>query len=333
MALAVISVFLVLIVSGAASGQSFIGVDYGPFHKNGQTPGKRVPLRQIKNDLALLAKNFDVIKTYGDDAASNLDQVVPIAATNFPNLKVYQGVFEDYCQPSPCNNEVPACTPKARAKYYNSAQDSSFLDRAIALANKYPNTVSAIVVGNECLYYDFNPHPLPTCQLESDINYVRNRLNSAALAQVQVTTGLGYASATNYGAQIAPYVDSGMVNIYPFYAPVAINEALSNLIGQPGQYGYALFVGIFSPKPVIIGETGWPSGGGNNGKAVPSVANERTYITAVISTINSEVSLGSTFLFEAFDEPWLSEQNSWGPHWGLWKRSRSPKFPIQKPVK
>ena len=130
-----------------------------------------------------------------------------------------------------------------------------------------------------------------------------------------------------------PYADSGMVNIYPFYAPIAINEALSNLIGQPEQYGYALFVGIFSPKPVIIGETGWPSGGRHNGAAVPSVANEKTYINALISTINSGASLGSTFLFEAFDEPWLSVQNSWGPHWGLWKGSRSPKFPIQRPVK
>jgi len=39
--------------------------------------------------------------------------------------------------------------------------------------------------------------------------------------------------------------------------------------------------------------------------------------------------LGSVFSFEAFNEPWLSVQNSWGPHWGLWHSDRTPKFSIQ----
>jgi exo-beta-1,3-glucanase (GH17 family) len=37
--------------------------------------------------------------------------------------------------------------------------------------------------------------------------------------------------------------------------------------------------------------------------------------------------MGSTFLFEAFDEPW-KHGSQWEPHWGLWDQNGNPKFPI-----
>ncbi len=74
---------------------------------------------------------------------------------------------------------------------------------------------------------------------------------------------------------------------------------------------------------MIIGETGWPSAGSPNGTAIPGVANEQTFTKLVFQNTNK---LGSTFLFSAFDEPWLSVQNSWGPHWGLWNSNGTPKF-------
>ena len=54
--------------------------------------------------------------------------MVPIAATKFPNLKIYQGVFENGA--------------------YNSNANTSYLDTAIKLANEYPNVV-AVVVGTK----------------------------------------------------------------------------------------------------------------------------------------------------------------------------------------
>jgi exo-beta-1,3-glucanase (GH17 family) len=53
------------------------------------------------------------------------------------------------------------------------------------------------------------------------------------------------------------------------------------------------------------------------------VANETTYTQQTFSNANK---LGSTFIFEAFDEPWLSAQNTWGPNWGVWNSDGSPKF-------
>jgi len=176
--------------------------------------------------------------------------------------------------------------------------------------------VVAVVVGNECLDTDFNPKPISVSQLIADLQYVLAGLKNKG--NVKVTTSLGYAAAVKYGAQLKPYVDSMMINIYPFYAPVPIGGAISNLIGA-----YNMFNGQFNGKQVIIGETGWPSAGDPNGAAIPSVTNEQTYTQAIFANSSQ---LGSTFLFSAFDEPWLSVQNSWGPHWGLWDSSGNAKF-------
>lgn len=292
-----IAMILGLIASvSVAQGAAFIGIDYGPFHVQGQQPSTPVPIAQLTSDLATLSAKFGYIKTYGVDSESNLDKIVPIAATSYPNLRIYQGVFEDTS--------------------YNSGANKTYLDKAISLANQYPNTVAAIVVGNECLKTDSNPNPIRVEQLQQDLQYVRSRLNKGS--KVKVTTGLGYAAAYAYGQQLLPYVDSIMVNIYPFYAPVSIDQAMGNL-----RSAYQGFKAKFPGKPVLIGETGWPSDGGANGAAVPSLANEQAYTKGVY---RNAAQLGSTFLFSAFDEPWLSVQNSWGPHWGLWNSDGTPKF-------
>jgi exo-beta-1,3-glucanase (GH17 family) len=245
--------------------------------------------------LTTLSKKFTYIKTYGDDSNSNLDRVVPIAASDFPKLRIYQGVFEDAT--------------------YNSGADTTYLDTAIQLANTYPKTVAAIVVGNECLDKDSNPNPISVTQLIADLQYVRSKLKKGS--SVKVLTELGYASALAYGSRLQPYVAQVMVNIYPFYAPVPIDQAASNLISA-----YKMFNAQFT-KPVVIGETGWPSAGDPNGAAMPSVANEAAFTQAIYS---HQGKLGTTFIFSAFDEPWLSVQNSWGPNWGLWNSNGDAKF-------
>ena len=288
--------YLLLTITGSALAGPFVGIDYGPFHGSGESPGTPIPDSQFISDLGIMSQKVTDIKTYGDDTASRLDRVVPLAAAQFPQLRIYQGVFEN--------------------SQYNSSANTTYLDTAISLANTYPKTIVEVVVGNECLSTDSNPNPISVNQLIADLQYVRTRLKNKG--SVKVTTELGYAAAVQYGAQLKPYVDSMMINIYPFYAPVAIGGAISNLIGA-----YNMFNGQFNGKQVIIGETGWPSAGANNGAAVPSVANEQTFTQAIFANSNQ---LGSTFVFSAFDEPWLSVQNSWGPNWGVWKSDGTPKF-------
>jgi hypothetical protein len=60
----------------------------------------------------------------------------------------------------------------------------------------------------------------------------------------------------------------------------------------------------------------------DNGEAVPSPENERIYTTDMVNAVKGG-QLGSTFLFEAFDEPWKHDS-----HWGLWDQNGNPKFAI-----
>ena len=290
----------IFLVVGSAFAAPFIGINYGPFHLPGQNPQAPtfIPDSQIISDLGIISQHFTIIKTYGDDTASNLYNVVPLATAHYPQLKVYQGVYE--------------------SPQYNSNADTTYLDNAITLANTYANTVSAVVVGNECLPGDSNPAISPE-QLIADLQYVKSRLKNGS---TKVTTSLSFQGAQNYGNQLKPYCDLMLVNIYPFYGKVSIenNAAIMNLI-----QAYNTFKQQFNGKQVIIGETGWPSAGNPEGAAIPSVANEETFTRQIFANANQ---LGATFIFEAFDEPWLIIQNSIGPHWGLWFSDGTPKFPL-----
>jgi len=277
-----------------AATKSFAGVNYGPFHKDGQGPGTAIPDSQFLTDLGTMASKFKYIKTYGVDTQSRLNHLVPLASQKYPNLKIYLGIYEDG------NNHKGVTQPQ--------------LDLAIAQANAYPNTVVCVVVGNECLPGDSTSVPVTVQQLTSDLQYVRSKITNK---NILVTTCLSYGGAQNYGNQLTPYCDFMMVNIYPFYGRVSIAGAWQNLVDA-----YNMFVNQFAGKQVMVGETGWPSAGPSNGSAVPNVANEKACILQILSRGSQ---LGPIFLFEAFDEPWKTE-NPWAPHWGLWDKNGKAKF-------
>ncbi|MFP3868560.1 MAG: glycosyl hydrolase family 17 protein [Desulfobacteraceae bacterium] len=295
-----------------------MGVNYGPFHKDGQSPEfyTYIPPEQIRADLNLISgANFKFVKTYAVD--NGLDQVVPLAAAHYPHLKICVGVYE-----SSVNHEDPHAPHSTKAQ----------LNQAIQLANSYPN-VAAIVVGNECLYGDSQAgdHWVSVAQLMADLEYVRKNLTEARRAQVVLTTGLSWGAAhgnqdenghpINDQLKTCGNIDVWMINIYPWYAGIACREAdiYANL-----DWNYQEFNHIYGAtgKPIIIGEIGWPSDGPPQGAAVASVDNEHHH-TCWCSAWCAEKNW-SAFLFEMFDEPWKSEPN--GPYWGLYDKYGSPKW-------
>jgi len=296
-------IFGVAVLLFASPGFSSIGINYSPFHYPGQSPdvGTPIPDDQFIADLQTLATKFQVIRTYGDDATTRLDRIVPLAIANTPTLKVWLGVYENGT--------------------FNGAGNKTYLDTAISQANTYSN-VEAVVVGNECLPGDPIGSPVSVAQMIADLQYVKAGITNK---NIKVTTCLTYASGVinNNGLQVAPYCDVIMVNVYPFYGGVAIdnNQAIQNLLNAYQN----IIVPRYPGKPIVIGETGWPSAPTDtpSGAAVPSVANEETYTNQVIANAPN---LGDTFLYAAFDEPWGPGGNAWGPHWGLWDQNRISKF-------
>jgi glucan 1,3-beta-glucosidase len=302
--------------SGRAEGPltpPFIGVNYGPFHQDGQHPGAgaELPEGQIREDLqTIAAAGFRWIRTYGVDLG--LNRIVPVAHRLFPDFRIFLGVYV-------CGlNHDEAGNPRS-----TRAQ----LDEAVRLANGYPN-VAGIVVGNECLAGEPEacPQPASVEQLIADLTYVQKGLTPEARKAVRVTSALSMVAAVqNHAAQgrrVAEHCDIVLVNVHPFFAPATAEEAVdSNLDGS-----YRRLIQLYSQtgKPIVIGETGWPSAGPPNGPAVPGLENQARFIRDLFRYARSRAV--SVFVFEMFDEPWKKEAGGVGPHWGLFDKHGRPKF-------
>ncbi len=310
---------LCLLIGTIARGQDsgFTGVNYGPFHRPGQNPEltTRLPAEHIAADLdAISAAGFRFIRSFGLD--NGLNQIVPIAHRRFPKLRFFVGVY--VCGINHDDRTNPHST-------------RSQIDEAIRLANTY-DSVEAIVVGNECLAGEPEAcrQPVSIAQLIGDIETVRQGLAGPARTRVKVTTAISMLAAVKHhetqGRRLAAHGDAVMVNIYPFFERVAAADAPQAFAGALRHVSH-----LYAPsgKPLIVGETGWPSAGPANGAAVPSLEHQANYLRAV--SRYGRANRLSQFLFEMFDEPWKSAAESVGPHWGLFDTDRrskhGPPFP------
>ncbi len=293
----------------------FIGVNYGPFHREGQRPdaAAEIPEAQIVEDLRVIASaGFRQVRTYAVD--KGLNRVVPLAHRHFPELRIFVGIY--VCGRSHDDLAHPGST-------------RSQMDEAIRLANRYRN-VAGIVVGNECLPGE--PEACPQApsveQLIGDLDYVKKGLSPEARKTVRVTSALSMVAAVRehaaQGRRVAEHCDVLMVNIHPFFAPAAVDQAVHpNLDGS-----YRRLIELYSRtgKPILIGETGWPSAGAPNGPAVPGLENQRQFTRNLFQFARSNAV--RVFVFEMFDEPWKKEMGGVGPHWGLFDTHGRAKFPL-----
>jgi hypothetical protein len=87
-----------------------------------------------------------------------------------------------------------------------------------------------------------------------------------------------------------------------------------------------LIQATYPQKQVVIGETGWPSGGLPQGEAVPGLENQQQFMEEFLR-LAFEKGI-SFYYFEAFDESWKSESNGVGPHGGFYYSNRTAKHAI-----
>ncbi len=102
-----------------------------------------------------------------------------------------------------------------------------------------------------------------------------------------------------------------LANFYPYWGGIAIDKALTNLKGD-----YQQLANANPGKDVIVGETGWPTGGSTIGQAVPNPANARRYFMSV--TQWARENNVKIYWFEAFDEKWkAAPEGPQGANWGI----------------
>ena len=194
----------------------------------------------------------------------------------------------------------------------DAARNAAQLDTAIALANAHPDVVDVLIVGNEVLLR----RERTAAEMRALLDDARTR------AQVPVT----YADVWEFWLQnreLAAAVDRVTVHILPFWEdhPVGIDDAVDH-VGSVLAEVRAAF-----DKPVMIGETGWPSAGRQRQAARPAQVNQARFIREFVHRAHLE---GWHYnLIEAIDQPWKRRlEGTVGGHWGMLSAQLEAKFPL-----
>ena len=269
------------------TGEKLYCVSYAPF-RGSQTPldpNTLIPASQIEQDLNQLARLTDCVRIYSTDVG--LDQVAGIAAKL--GLKVMQGIW--------ISND-PA---KNRAQ----------IETAVALANRYPDTIRAVIVGNEVL-------------LRGDMA-ATDLANTMRAVKARVRVPVTYADVWEFwlrNRDVAAAADFITIHILPYWEdfPIPARYAAAHVDAIRRQ-----LVEAFAGKEVIIGEVGWPSYGRMREGALPSPANQARVIQDVLALAQRDKFRVN--VIEAFDQAWKRRlEGTVGGHWGLLNDDHWPKF-------
>ena len=281
-----------LLLPDSASGTHKLQcASYTPFDKD-QSPlvPFTVSAERVDADLALLARYFTCIRTY---SVTGFDDVPSLAQKH--GLKMMLGAW------------VSADAAATRVE----------IEQLISIANRYPDVVQSVVIGNEALLRK----EVSGQQLADLITEVKGRV------QQPVT----YADVWEFWLkhpQVAPSVDFITIHLLPYWEddPTGIDRALEHVADVREQFGR-----LFAPKDIFIGETGWPSAGRQRETAVPSRANQARFIRGFIA--RAEHSGWTYNLIEAFDQPWKRQnEGAVGGYWGLFDADRQDKNILAGPV-
>jgi glucan 1,3-beta-glucosidase len=113
------------------------------------------------------------------------------------------------------------------------------------------------------------------------------------------------------------------IHILPYWedAPVPIEDAVPHVRDI-----YAKMQQVFPDKPILIGETGWPSEGRQRWGAIPSRVNEARFLREFFNFVaQSHLPYN---VIEAFDQPWKRRlEGTVGGYWGIYDDTLQPKFP------
>jgi glucan 1,3-beta-glucosidase len=275
-------------------GEKLYCVSYAPF-RGAQTPldlSTKIEPVQIEQDLAQLAKVTDCVRTYSVDFG--LDKVPEIAQRH--GLKVLLGLW--------------VSSHADRTQYQVST--------GVALANRFPDVVRAVIVGNEALLRG----EVSPAMLAETIRGVKSRV------KMPVT----YADVWEFWLryrELASAVDFVTIHILPYWEddPVASRTAADHVDAIRRRV-----VENFPGKEIVIGEVGWPSAGRMREGALPSPANQARVISDVLERgrrVRFRVNV-----IEAFDQPWKRAlEGTVGGHWGLFDDAkRQQKFAWGSPV-
>ncbi len=266
-------------------------------YRAGQHPDRnRFPSRaQVLEDLRIVERSWSLIRLYGSDRHS--EDVLWTIRRHKLRLKVMLGMWI---------SGKPGKAP------VNEAQ----LVRGIALARRYRDIVVAVNVGNEALV-SWSDHRMEEPQIVAMVK----RVKAAVPCRVTVADDFLYWSQP--GNKLVEHLDFITLHTYPLWGRQDIDEAMPTTVKN-----FEAIQKAYPGKTVVFGEVGWATYTEGD-RHVPRAGDEtkqKRYIEEVTAWAQSRGV--TTFLFEAFDEPWKGTGTE--GHWGLFTVDRKAKPVVQE---
>ncbi|MEL7474136.1 MAG: glycosyl hydrolase [Planctomycetota bacterium] len=271
---------------------------------------------EILEDLRILLRDtpFRLIRLY--DSQENSKAVLRLIKRHNLPMRVMLGAWLSAEVSNPGCPWHPDPYPEEELAA-NRVANAEEVSRAIQLAQRYPDIVGSVAVGNEALV-GWTDHMVP---VDAVIAYVREV--KAAIGQ-PVTVADNYDWWATSGARLAAELDFVSVHIYPIWEQRDIDDGLSYGIENMRRVRAAL-----PESQLVITEAGWATTASEFGERASEIKQLRYY--RELFAWASEMNI-TTFFFEAFDESWKGDLNNplgAEKHWGLYFEDRTPKLTIE----
>ncbi|NNK30025.1 MAG: glycosyl hydrolase family 17 [Flavobacteriaceae bacterium] len=335
----------------------YLAISYGGYRT--KTRDNQPTIDELKDDMKILhAMGIRVLRTYNVHLAqaSNLLKVISDLKKEDPSFEMYVmlGAWID------CKNAFTDMEPDHNQESERNIEE---IETAVQLANKYPDIVKVLAVGNEAMVRWATSYYVQPSVILKWVNHLQDLKMSGDLPKdLWITSSDDFASwgggdesyHTEDLEKLINAVDYISMHTYPYhnshYNPefwrvpaeeadlsdqAKIDAAMMRAVAFAKNQFKAVTDHMKSlgvDKPVHIGETGWAtiSDGhyGPKGSKATDEYKEASYYRQMREWTNAEGI--SCFYFEAFDEPWKDAHNPKGSenHFGLFTVDGKAKYAL-----
>jgi len=333
------------------------GICYGGYRTN--TRDNEPTVSDVKEDLKILAAiNIKIIRTYNlhhEEIVNVLKAITELKKEN-PNFEMYVmlGAWID------CKN---AWTEMAPIHEEESQRNAIEMQKAVELANQYPEIIKIISVGNEAMVKWATSYYVTPAIILKWVNHLQDLKRQGKLPKnLWITSSDNYLSWGGGDAQyhtedlnkLINAVDYISLHTYPIHDErffpeiwgIKENEAklsdkmkIDAALLRARDYAISQYNGVVNymksisvNKPVVIGETGWTSIDeiyyGVEGSKAADEYKLAQYYKLMREWSNKEKI--TCFYFEAFDESWKdgTNPNGYENHFGLINLQNEAKFAL-----
>jgi len=326
----------------------YLAMSYGGYRS--KTRDVQPTLNELKEDMKILnAMGIKLIRTYNVhlDQAANVLEAIDQLKKEDSNFKMYVmlGIWIDCKNAFDWENGGPVHSEESK-------RNPIEVKTAIALANKYPDIVKILAVGNEAMVHWAASYYVEPRIILKWVNHLQDlKVTGKLPKELWITSSDDYVSwgggDSNYHTkdlkQLVRAVDFISMHTYPYhnthYNPQfwkvpgneknlsdkeKIDAAMIRAIDfAKKQYDsvsrYVKSIGL--KKPIHIGETGWATVSNGHYGVKGSRATDEYKQNSYYNKIRKWTKANNItcFYFEAFDEQWKDAKNTEGSenHFGL----------------